>query len=262
MEIAAGYLDKSGAALKAVTQSYRARLLDLSGSISHNMKADKTPVTELDLEIESAVRKALSEIDPAVGFEGEEHGIEGSRDTYWLIDPIDGTEQFVRGIPAFRTMCTLVQDGKLQYTFVYDYPKDELFTARHGLGSKLNGQPVSLSSRPLDRAWVEFTTNLTLPEPLKMIPVIRRNARGLRITGDFTQTLKGQFEGHVYYKANGSTWDWTPWALLIKEAGGKVANFGSKDYDYRDPNFLAATPEVFDALKPLLDQALQEAGAL
>lgn len=256
MSVSAEFLDQSEAALKAVVQEFRPRLLAASGNIENEMKSDNTPVTQLDLEVESAVRAALLAVDPAVGLEGEEHGIEGSRERFWLIDPIDGTEQFLRGIPAYRCMATLVSDDELQYTFVYDFASGDTYTARKDGGSYRNGKPVKLSRRPFERALIEFTANLALPETLQLIPVIRQQTRGVRMSGYFTNTLEGKFEGHLYYKASGSTWDWTPWALLIKEAGGKVANFGSDSYDYKNPNFLAATPAVFDSLKPIIDEAL------
>jgi fructose-1,6-bisphosphatase/inositol monophosphatase family enzyme len=252
------FLDNSEEAINTVMAAYRPTLLELSGSISHELKDDKTPVTQLDLEIESKLREALAGVDGTVGFEGEEHGIEGSRETFWLIDPIDGTEQFIRGIPAYRAMATLINDGEPQYAYVYDIAKDERYTARKGQGTLCNGQPARLSERPLERAFIELTANLNLEDTYKIIHAIRQHTRGVRMTADFTHTLQGRFEGHLYYKASGSFWDWSPWALLIKEAGGKVANFGSDNYDYKNPSFLAATPTVFDQLKPILDEVLKE----
>jgi myo-inositol-1(or 4)-monophosphatase len=251
-------LDRSEAALKTVMQEFRPRLLAATGTISTNIKNDDTPVTQLDLEVEAAMRRALLSVDSTVGLQGEEHGVEGSNDRFWLIDPIDGTENLVRGIPAFRCMATFVADKELQYTFVYDVAKDELYTARKGQGAVCNGRPLQLSQRPLKRAWIELLCELTLPESHEIIKVIQQNTRGVRIHRDFSYVLNGQFEGILYYKAHGSAWDWTPWALLVKEAGGKVANFGSDSYDYRDPNFLAAPVQIFDGLKPLLDQTLAQ----
>jgi myo-inositol-1(or 4)-monophosphatase len=257
MIISGEFLDRSELALNTVLGQYRPKLLELSGTVSHELKDDKTPVTQLGIELESSLRKALAEIDSSVGFEGEEHGIEGSREAFWLIDPIDGTEQFIRGIPAYRAMATLINNGEPQYAYVYDIAKDERYTARKGEGTLCNGQVVELSPRPLERAFIELTANLNLEDTYRIIHAVRQQTRGLRMTADFTHTLQGRFEGHLYYRASGSFWDWTPWALLIKEAGGKVANFGSDSFDYKNPNFLAATPQVFDELKPILDDVLR-----
>jgi myo-inositol-1(or 4)-monophosphatase len=257
MSVTDTLLDQSEAALISVMQEFRPRLLKANGVIGHELKADHSPVTELDLAIETAMTEALKAVDPTVGFEGEEHGIQGSRERFWLIDPIDGTEQFIRGLPAYRCMAVLVDEDELQYAFVYDVAKDERYTARKGQGAWCNGKPIKLSQRVTNRALIELLGDLALPETLRIISEMQSRIKGVRLSRDLSHTITGKFEGMLYYHANGSTWDWTPWALLIKEAGGKVANFGSDKYDYHDPNFLAAPAQVFDDLKPIIDKVLE-----
>lgn len=257
MSVSPEYLDSAQQALERVSDAFRPRLMESFGNISHTIKSDSTPVTTLDLEVETAIRKEFRKLDDSIGIVGEEHGEEGRSDKTWYIDPIDGTEQFIRGIPAFRIMATFVADGEIQYTYVNNVAKSEVYTARKDKGAYCNGNKLQVSDRPIERAWIEVIGNFELPELVTLIPVIRKATRGIRITGDFTHTPQGRFEGHLYYKAAGSLWDWTPWALLVREAGGKVANLGSDSYDYRNGSFLAAAPQVFDKLKPLIDEHFQ-----
>jgi myo-inositol-1(or 4)-monophosphatase len=256
MALAATYVDQAQTALEAVARSFRPRLLEAWGKIELQLKTDNTPVTILDLEIETVIKDTLRAINPAIGFEGEEHGKEGNEKTFWLIDPIDGTEQFVRGLTGFRIMATLINNDEPQFAFVYEVPVDELYTARKDGGAFCNGKALQVSDRPLHRAILELTANMTQGEVARLMPAITKRTRGVRITRDFTHTLQGRLEGHLYYKANGSSWDWVPWALLIREAGGKVANLGKRDYRYRNGDFLAANPIIFDDLMTDLDTAL------
>lgn len=242
--------------LDQVVQEFRPTLLESSGHTAHKIKGNNTPVTELDLAIEKRLRELLASLDASIGFVGEEHGSEGSDETFWFIDPIDGTEQFVRGIPAFRTMATLINDGAPVYAYVYDIPKGERYTARRGQGAFCNGSQLQVSDRPLSRCWTEFTCDLTLPEVGALLAPLRKSTRGTRITGDFTHTPQGRFDAHFFYHGTGGLWDWVPWALIIQEAGGRVENLFSTKYDYRNRDFLAANPIVFDELKAIIETTL------
>lgn len=250
------YIAQAEAAIDGVIAEFRPKLLAASGQIAEEMKDNKTPVTELDLAMETALRAALDPIDGGVGFLGEEHGQSGSQETFWLIDPIDGTEQFIRGIPAYRTMLTLVGDDELQYTYVYNIAKGEKYVATRGKGAFCNGERLQVSSRPLARSWIELTVEQKSPMAAALLAPLRENTRGVRITGDFTHTLHGRLDGQFYGSWNDNAWDWTPWALLIKEAGGIVENIGKDGFDWHDSNFLAATPTNFAGLKEIIEKAL------
>jgi len=256
MSVTPQYISDAEKILDQLVEEFRPTLLASAGTILHDIKGNNTPVTELDLAIEKRLRELLTHLDPSVGFQGEEHGNEGDDETFWLIDPIDGTEQFIRGIPAYRIMAVLISDGQPQYAYVFDVPKNERYTAVRGEGAYCNGTKLMVSDRPLKRSWTEFTCNLMLPEVGALIAPIRKATRGIRITGDFTHTPQGRLDAQLFYEGGGGLWDWVPWALMIKEAGGRVENLGSSDYDYRDGNFLAANPVIFDELKAIVEENL------
>lgn len=254
--------DRLDAALQEVVDKWRPQILAGHGKVTSTIKADKSPVSELDLSIEPDLKAAVMRVDPTLGFVGEEFGSEGDTERFVMCDPIDGSEQEERGMPGVRVMATLAEGKELKYTFVHDVLTNDTYTARSGEGAFCNGKPIKLSSRPPDRAWIELTCNQHLPISGELMNLLRNNCRGVRVTGDFTHTPQGRLEGHMYYQGAGSIWDWSPWALLIKEAGGKVANFGSDEFDFTNNCFLAAPVHIFDFLKPLIDDALREGGHL
>lgn len=252
------FFERSQQALVDVVETFRPVLLSKTGHVEEKIKSDETPVTELDLSIETALKDKLRVLDPGIGFEGEEHGKEGNQAKRWLLDPIDGTESFIRGMGSFRTLVTLIDDEKPVFAFMHDYAKNETYIADSESPTTCNGELVKLSERPLKRAWLEFTADQKSAEALKILPALRKHARGVRVTGDFTNVLQGRLEGHLFYRATGSVWDFAPWALLIGQAGGKVANIGDDKYDYRNGSFLAAGPHIFDDLMEIIVTAVNE----
>jgi fructose-1,6-bisphosphatase/inositol monophosphatase family enzyme len=112
MEFTNDFFIQAQGVIERVFREFRQELLDASGSVASEAKADKTLVTHLDKKIESELKAALQAFHAAekldIGIEGEEFGAEGSRSTFWLIDPIDGTDAFIRGTSYFRNMATLI----------------------------------------------------------------------------------------------------------------------------------------------------------
>ncbi len=235
-------------------QGFRPRLLEAFGNIAEQMKDDATPVTDLDKQIERELRVALANFDSGIGFIGEEFGQTGNTETFWLVDPIDGTESFIRGIPSPRNMVTLIDHGTPVLTLVYKFVTDELFTAIRGQGAYKNGQPIHTSQRSLDRMWMEIATPLSEPAVASILAPIRKVINGYRVSGDFTLSVEGKIDALLVYKVGGGDWDYAPRGLLFQEAGAKVANIGSDTYDYRNHDFLAAPAHVFDQLMAIINQ--------
>ena len=233
----------------------RPKLLEAFGNIDETIKGDLTVVTQLDKQIEQDLRDACKKFDPSIGFVGEEYGQAGNADTFWLIDPIDGTESFIRGIPFARNIVTLIEAGKPVMVVVYKFVTDEWFTAIAGQGAFKNGQAIHCSQRPLSRTWVELSSPFTDPTAVPVINAVRKLTNGYRMIGDFTLTAEGKVDALLLYKTAGGDWDCAPRALLMQEAGAKVANIGSTEYDYKNHDFLAANPAIFDELMAAIVEA-------
>jgi myo-inositol-1(or 4)-monophosphatase len=227
-------------------------LLKAFGNIDATFKSDKTIVTMLDDFVETEIRKTLIAFAPEVGIVGEEQGAEGDTETFWLVDPIDGTENFVRGLTGTRNMVTLISDGQIVMTVVYQFMTDDLFTARRGGGAFKNGQPVHVSDRPASHSFVELSCPLDKQENAKLLQAVRGLVGGYRVSGDWLKTIEGKIDVLLAYNTGGGDWDYAPRALLMEEAGAVVGNIGAgldgSTYDYKNHNFLAAAPDVFASL--------------
>jgi myo-inositol-1(or 4)-monophosphatase len=238
--------------IERVFRSVREELIAASGNIDTDRKSDNTVVTRLDHEVEAKLREALLAFDGAIGIEGEELGVEGSRDTFWLLDPIDGTDAFTRGLPYYRNMASLIHNGEVIFAMVYRPVTDELYVAAKGDGAFRNGQQIKVSERTLKESRIELHYSKQNPQTWRLLERLSPSVEGLRISGDFLTVAEGKQDALLVYRMKWGTWDSAPRALLIQEAGGRVANLGKTSFDYTDPNFLAANPVIFDELMELI----------
>jgi myo-inositol-1(or 4)-monophosphatase len=257
MQPTADFYTAAQACIEQVVRDYRPKILEAHGKIDPSIKSDATPVTAFDKELEQLMRDALTSFDASIGLEGEELGKSGNQDTFWLIDPIDGTENFVRGLPFVRNMATLITNNRPVFTLVYRPIADELFIASEGGGSFKNGQPIRVSSRPLERTWIDISAPPDKPGSQELIKALIPAINGFRIIGDFTYVCQGQVDAQLLYRSGGGPWDYAPRALLFKEAGGHVSNIGLDTYDFRNNDVLMASPGVFDEIMQTITQAIK-----
>lgn len=256
MQPTADFFVAAQACIEQVVRDYRPTILKAHGQIDPAIKPDATPVTEFDRQLEQQLRDALTNFDSSIGFEGEELGKSGNEETFWLIDPIDGTESFVRGLPFVRNIVTLIHDKQPVFTLVYRPITDELLIATKDGGAFNNGNPIHVSNRPLDRAWLDLSIPLLDNSAISLVQSIRPHINGFRTIGEFTYVAQGQLDGQLLYKAGGGPWDYAPRALLAIEAGGKVTNIGSDSYDFRNNDTLIANPVIFDDLMKLITKTI------
>lgn len=253
------WLGKAQTVIIDCFQSVRPALVDAFGRIASTTKSDSTIVTKLDEEIEQQLRTTLKKYDPGIGLVGEEQGAEGNPDVFWLIDPIDGTEQFVRGMPISRSVVTLIENGSPKLTLCYYFITDELYEACAGRGTFCNGRRLYVSGRTAKRSWIELSAPLGNLKNYQLVSAVRKHIAGYTVGRDFANAVTGKVEGILVYQSNGGDWDYAPRALLMQEAGAKVANIGKnvdgKRYDYKNHNFFAAAPQVFDELLPIIQEA-------
>lgn len=258
MEFTNDFFIQAQGCIERVARANRSKILELHGNVEVQLKDDQSVVTDLDKQLEQEFRETLSEFDSSIGFEGEEFGIDGSRETYWLIDPIDGTENFVRGMPHVRNIVTLINQNKPVFAVVYKPITDELYVAAEGEGTYRNGIPVKVSNRPIERAWIEWSSPFSNAETLPIAHAVASRTKGLRVSGEFLLAVEGEMDGIVGYKAGGGPWDYAPRALMMQEAGAKVANIGSDTYDFRNNDFVMANPVIFDDLMAIITENVEK----
>lgn len=217
-------------------------------------------VSDIDKKAEQEIIYHLSKAYPDHKFIGEEGGTSGDQksDYEWIIDPLDGTTNFLHGIPQFSVSIACLYRGQLKHAVVLDPIKREEFTASQGRGATLNGRRIRVSTlNSLDGALIgtgipfnERTLDF-VDDYLNCLKEISSLTAGIRRPGsaalDLAYVAAGRFDGFWEMRLN--SWDMAAGILLIKEAGGLISDFkgGSTYMDHG--NIVCGTPKVF---KPLL----------
>jgi myo-inositol-1(or 4)-monophosphatase len=213
-----------------VFKDLRSDLLSAFGKVEHTRKSDRSPVTEWDVKVETTLSAALKEAFPNVGFEGEETGHSGDASTYWLVDPIDGTSSFIRGLAYSTNMAALVHEGKVLAAVIYDFVNDVLYTAQKGKGAFKDGQPIKVKERQAGNLVAySFTRNTfgLIREAMQEVGI-----RALLIMGaaghTYAMLAEGKIDGIIALNVKMGAYDNAPGMLLAEEAGAIVLNYDEK----------------------------------
>jgi histidinol-phosphatase len=191
-------------------------------------KLDLSPVTEVDRAVESALRRRIAQARPADGVVGEEFGEEGGGDARWIIDPIDGTKNYVRGIPVFATLIALERDGELVAGVASAPALGRRWAAGRHQGAFADGRPIRVSRiARLEDAQLCFPGALgfeRIGRGEQFLGLARRCWRS-RGFGDFWQhVLVAEGSADVAVEPQVSLWDLAPLQLIVEEAGGKFTD--------------------------------------
>ncbi len=258
------FLQQAEQRIRFVLEEVRPQLLEAQGKIEHHLKEDASAVTEMDTYVESELRRVLHELDSGIGFGGEEGGVDYTQKTFWLADPIDGTEPFIRGIPIATNMIALIDNNEPVFSVIYNFELDDFYVAIKDHGATCNGHAIHVSKRPIDRAWVTYSTASGKPGTYAFSDKLDERVLSVRRYGaggyECTMIANGGLDGRIVFNGHGHEWDFAPTNLLVQEAGGLVANVGSDSYDYRKLNHVSADPVIFDQLMQFANQLSEEAG--
>lgn len=217
-------------------------------------------VSEADRNVESLIRQRLAEAWPDDGVFGEEHEPKPGHSGFdWVIDPIDGTTNFVNGIPCWTIVLAGVCEGRTEIGVIHDPNVGETFAAARGRGATLNGAPMRVAAgTPIDSGTVSVGYSNRV-EARKVLPVIaavietgamyHRNASGaLSIAYVAAGRLLGYMEEHM------NAWDCLAGQLLVEEAGGRVEVQNADDMIRVGGRVVVGTPEVFATLVSIADE--------
>jgi myo-inositol-1(or 4)-monophosphatase len=226
-------------------------------------KGHKDFVTEVDQAAEQAIIEVLIGAYPDHAVLGEESGpsanLHDENENVWIIDPLDGTTNFIHGFPQYCVSIALQQRGQITQAVVYDPTRNDLFTATKGAGAFLNEKRLRVTKRDrigdaLIGTGFMYRDKDGMDEYLKMFRVMTENSSGLRRAGaaalDLAYVAAGRLDG--FFEKGLKPWDMAAGSLLVTEAGGIVGTFeGESDYLYKS-NVVAAAPKVFGQMIPLL----------
>jgi myo-inositol-1(or 4)-monophosphatase len=247
------------AARSAAEQIFRS--IERLDVISVDEKDAKDYVTEVDRIAEQTIITALRKAYPNHGFLGEEGGlIPGSgdgADYLWIIDPLDGTTNFVRGIPHFAVSIACKYRGRLEHAVVLDPVRQEEFTASRGRGAALNGRRLRVSNRKslegalLGTGFPFRDSQLdNLDNYLGMFRSLTGETAGIRRAGsaalDLAYVAAGRFD--AFWEFGLSEWDMAAGALLVQEAGGLISDFTGGHEFLEKGHVVAGNTKCFKAV--------------
>jgi myo-inositol-1(or 4)-monophosphatase len=221
-------------------------------------------VTEVDHASEAAVIETLLGAYPqhAIWAEesGKQHGTQGS-DHVWIIDPLDGTTNFIHGFPVYCVSIALSVKGRMEQAVVYDPTRNDLFTATRGRGAYLNERRIRVSKRTdlrhsLISTGFPFRPGDNFNNYLRMMAEVMQRTAGLRRPGaaalDLAYVAAGRLDG--FWEFGLSPWDMAAGTLMITEAGGLVGDLAGEPNYLATGNLVAGNPKIFAQLLQLIAQ--------
>jgi myo-inositol-1(or 4)-monophosphatase len=236
------------------------------GALKIEQKDTNDFVSEVDRGAEQAIINVLKDAYPNHGFYGEESGKSNSEaDSIWIIDPLDGTTNFLHGFPAYCISIALQEKGVLTQAVIYDPVRNDLFTATRGSGAFLNNRRIRVTQRTkLQEALLStgfpFKDFSYLETYINIFRDMAKKTSGLRRPGsaalDLAYVAAGFADG--FFEINLSPWDIAAGALLVQEAGGIVGDFEGNESWLRTGNIVAANPKVFGQMLQVIAPHLTE----
>jgi histidinol-phosphatase len=247
------------AALEAAVEAARAAgevaLKYYRAGFAVTLKPDLTPVTQADREAEQVICDILGRALPDHGFLGEELGARGTSERRWIVDPIDGTQNFVRHIPVWATLIALEAAGDVTVGVIHNPVTGDLYTARRGGGAYHNGVPLRVSPRAtlgeaqLIHAGLDILRRSGYWEGFVRLVDATGRQRGF---GDYYgYTLVAEGKAEVYLEADLKPWDLAACRLLVEEAGGRFTDFDGRPTIYTGTS-LASNGHLHESALALL----------
>jgi len=227
-----------------------------------NTKSPNDFVTEVDHAAEQAIIETILTAYPGHGImaeeSGREHGAKHS-DFVWIIDPLDGTTNFIHGFPVYCVSIALAFRGKVEQAVVYDPTRNDLFMASRGRGAYLNDKRLRVSRRTrlqdsLVGTGFPFRKGDNFQRYMKMFEAVMPHVAGLRRPGaaalDLCYVAAGYYDG--FFETGLNPWDIAAGSLIITEAGGLVGNFTGESDFMNQREIVAGSPKIYGQLVKLL----------
>lgn len=217
-------------------------------------------VTQVDLMAEETIVGVIRDHYPDHAILAEERGAVGEHEYTWIIDPLDGTTNYLHGFPVFAVSIAVAHRGELQHAVVYDPMRQEIFTATRGAGAQLDGRRIRVSRRQhLSGSLIATGFPFRISDErvdiyLKMLRAVMLESSGVRRPGaaalDLCYVAAGRVDG--FWELGLSKWDIAAGALIIREAGGRISDFHGTDRYLESGNVVAGNPKVYAGLSKLL----------
>lgn len=215
-------------------------------------------VSEVDRAAERAIIDILLEAYPKHAILAEESGMHGKSDYVWLVDPLDGTTNFLHGLPGYTVSIALQHLGVVTQAVVYDPVRNELFTATRGVGAFVNDRRMRISkTRELSDALICIDADYTESASYtKMLHKVNQQCVGMRCLGSAALSLAyvagGRFD--AFFECGLKSYDIAAGSLLVQEAGGLVTDIHGEEGYLQSGDIVAGTPRVFGQLLKTINE--------
>ncbi len=223
-------------------------------------------VSDADLAAEKAVIHCILKHYPEHAILAEESGVQGESDTVWIVDPLDGTTNYLHGFPVFAVSIGVQIKGRMEHAVVYDPLRQELFTATRGQGAHLEGRRIRVSGqKQLERALVGTgfpfrQADKEIDPYLKMLGKVVRSTSGVRRPGaaalDLAYVAAGRLD--AFWETGLAPWDLAAGSLLIREAGGIISGIDGSENFLDTGHVLTGTPKIYAAIAKLCASEIKE----
>jgi myo-inositol-1(or 4)-monophosphatase len=237
------------------------------GTLTIKSKNFNDFVSEVDVAAERAIIETLKDAYPTHGFLGEESGSTSYQsDFIWIIDPLDGTTNFLHGFPQYCVSIALQHKGEITQAVIYEPNRNDLYTATKGRGAFLNDKRIRVSKcHKLQDALIgtgfPFRDFKYLNDYLNMFKSMIQKTTGIRRAGsaalDLAYVASGALDG--FWEIGLSPWDIAAGGLLIQEAGGIVTDLSGQTGWLESGNILVASPKIHDDMQSLISSFLPQA---
>ena len=248
------------------------RAADNIDHLTVTKKSNADYVSEVDRAAERTIIETIHEVYPDHAILAEESGAQGESEYLWIIDPLDGTTNFLHGFPQYAVSIALQHNGVLTQAVVYDPTRNDLFTATRGRGAFLNDRRIRVSKRAeladsLIGTGFPYTKFTHMDAYMGILRDMMQKTAGLRRPGsaalDLAYTAAGRYDG--FYETGLKPWDIAAGCLLITEAGGLVSDLEGNDSYLKSGHLCAGNPKVFaqmlQVIAPHLTDGLKSANA-
>ena len=241
------------------------RAVDNLSTLEVHKKGHSDFVSEVDVACERTIVEILREAYPRHQILGEENGLTGPENSefQWIIDPLDGTTNFLHGFPQYAVSIALKRQNEIIEAVVADPVKNEIFTATRGVGAFLNGRRIRVSKRTamaeaLVGAGFPFRKSDDVEAYMKVFSQLAKTTSGVRRAGagaaslDLAYVAAGRLD--AFWEPNLKAWDIAAGSLLVLEAGGLVTDFKGESDDLTTGQIVAGTPKVFGQLLAVVNK--------
>ncbi|MEQ1620097.1 MAG: inositol monophosphatase family protein [Methylococcales bacterium] len=216
--------------------------------------------SEVDRMAEREIMNIIKLAYPDHGILAEESGVHAGNDFVWVIDPLDGTTNFLHGFPQYAVSIALKHKNRIEVGVIYDPLRDELFTAKRGGGAMLNSRRLRVTNNTsmtgaLIGTGFPFKNQQHLDAYVEMFKAVTIDSAGIRRAGsaalDLAYLAAGRLDG--FWEIGLMEWDMAAGVLMVKEAGGVITDFSFNDQYLESGNIIAASPKMHQLLYQLIE---------